>query len=351
MQSHIFLTGATGTIGLRWLPLLLEANPTRQVTILVRDASKAMEHPRVTVLTGDLRTPQLGLTRSMWEDLCETVTEIIHCAAEVRFHHALEEARTINTEGTRRILALARESRKLRGLAYISTTYIMGRDEGELPESAYRNTSGFVNTYEQSKYEAEQLVLAAMDEIPATVFRPSSIVGERTTYLQRALRVIPRNSFRLMPGLPQVRVDLIDERWVVRAMACLFERHLRPGAVFHICAGRRGSMPVGQLVEMAFSSMGVERRPKMVALEQFEQFTEFFESQGAREVDKLMLRALARFLPHLALDQTFLNDRTMSLLEADGIRLPNSVEVFRQVLARVSGELARSSIPAGEPVG
>ena len=46
-----------------------------------------------------------------------------------------------------------------------------------------------------------------------------------------------------------------------------------------------------------------------------------------------MLRSVCSFLPHLALDQTFLNDRTMALLQQEGVEPPDSVAVFRNLLA------------------
>lgn len=351
LESHVFLTGSTGTIGRRWLLLLLEADPYREVTVLVRDASKVFKHPRVSALVGDVRSPRLGLSPSLWDGLADSITDIIHCAADVRFNRPLEEARATNTEGTRTMLALARDVKKLRRFAFISTAYIMGRDTGELREREHSNTAGFVNTYEQSKYEGEALVFASMDAIPAVVFRLSSVAGEQTTYLQQALRVIPRNPFPLMPALPNGRMDLIDEHWAGAALDTLFERHFRPGAVFHVCAGKAAAIPVWQLVEMAFSAMGAVRRPLMVSLERFERFVELFLSNGSREVDQMMLRSVLHFLPHLALDQTFLNDGTMALLRQDGMELPDSAAVFRRVLSCVSQELTCDPVPTSEAIG
>ncbi|MDZ4797674.1 MAG: hypothetical protein SGI92_05890, partial [Bryobacteraceae bacterium] len=171
--------------------------------------------------------------------------------------------------------------------------------------------------------------------IPAAIFRLSSVAGEGTGYLRQALRMIPHNRFPLMPALPTGCVDLIGEHWAGAALNALFERHFRPGAIFNICAGKRGSIPVGRLVEMAFSSLGA-RQPSMVSLERFERFSELLLSNGAREADKVMLRSVSHFLPHLALDQTFQNEATTALLEKEGIEPADSVEVFGRVLASVA---------------
>lgn len=189
------------------VPLLLAADESRSVTVLVRDAGRMLKHRRVKVATGDLRTPQLGFDRASWDSLANTITEIVHCAADIRFNRSIEEARAVNTVGTRTMLRLAREARRLKRFAHVSTTYVMGRDQGELPECQYCTSSGFVNTYEQAKYEAECEVFAAMPSIPAAVFRLSSVAGTQTNYFHQALRLIPRNPFPLIPGLPD-RPDL-----------------------------------------------------------------------------------------------------------------------------------------------
>ncbi len=76
--------------------------------------------------------------------------------------------------------------------------------------------------------------------------------------------MIPHSRFSIIPALPLARVDLIGEDWAVAAFAALFERYFRPGAIFKVCSGKRGSIPVGQLVEMAFSCLGA-RQPTRVS--------------------------------------------------------------------------------------
>ena len=298
---------------------------------------KVYPHPRVSALVGDLRSPNLGLSPPVWDRLASSLTDIVHCGADIRFSHPIEEARATNAEGTRTMLALAQQVKRLRRFAFISTAYIMGRDTGELGEREHSNIAGFVNTYEESKHEAEALVFALMNVIPAAIFRLSSVVGEGTNYLQQALRMIPHNRFPVMPALASGRVDLIDERWAAAALDALFERHFRPGAVFNICAGKRGAIRVGQLIETAFSFLGAPQ-PTMVSLERFERFAARVLSNGARGREGLMLHSLSHFLPHLALDQTFQNETTISLLEQEGIELADSAEVFGRVLTRLSSE-------------
>lgn len=326
------MTGSTGTIGRHWLASLLSSDPSCHVTILVRNPSRALKHPRVTTVAGDLCAPQLGLTPALWSGLAESITDVIHCGADVRFHIPLDVLRAANVDGTRTVLQLARSANKLRRFAFVGTTYIMGRDSGELQEDLFRNAKGFINPYEQSKYEAEEFVFAAMTDLPAAVFRLSLVAGEESNYLQNIIRLIPRNPFPIVPAIADARIDLIDKEWAVMALGCLFERHFTAGAVYNVCAGPESSVPVPRLIDMAFATMGASNRPVMAPLDEFEAFARYFLQNGERELDKLLLRLVSSFLPHLAVDQRFRNDSTAALLHTSGIDLPDSRRIAREFL-------------------
>lgn len=137
----------------------------------------------------------------------------------------------------------------------------MGRDSGDLQERAYDNVAGFINTYEQSKYEAEQPVFVSMGDLPAAVFRLSAVTGAQTSYLRQIVRLIPRNPFSVIPGLADARADPISEDWAVAALSFLFEQHFWPGSVLNVCSGPDGAVPVADLVELAYNAMGVIKLP------------------------------------------------------------------------------------------
>ena len=125
-----------------------------------------------------------GCRRSEREQLAERVTDIVHSAASVSFTLSLERSREINVEGTRRMLELAelcRERGQLRRYAHISTAYVAGTHRGEFSEEQLDVGQDFRNPYEQSKFEAEQLVRTHDHLLPIQIFRPSIVVGERST--------------------------------------------------------------------------------------------------------------------------------------------------------------------------
>ncbi len=241
-ESVTFFTGATGLVGGELLQHFLNSNPDRRVIILARNPAKLTlqdQNERLTVVEGDITKPRLGLRFGALRRIRKEVTEIVHCAAQTRFGIPIEEARATNTYGTSNVLNVARECKRLEKLAHLSTVYVAGRTAGLIPEAPLGNHNGFVNTYQQSKYEAEQLVLEAMSEIPTVIYRLSTIIGEAKTgrvrqynYFHQLLRLFARNVLPVVPGNLSWQIDLIPTEWSIAALAFLFERPFR----------RRGSL-------------------------------------------------------------------------------------------------------------
>ena len=129
---------------------------------------------------GDLTDgSRLGLARESYDALTRDVTEILHCAASTQFDLPLDQARVVNVEGTRNMIAFARECRRVQRIGCCSTVYVAGKRTGEFTEDDLDNGgAGFVNTYEQSKYEAEQMLRAVMAELPLAMYRLSTLIGD-----------------------------------------------------------------------------------------------------------------------------------------------------------------------------
>src|SRR5260370_40411881 len=78
--------------------------------------------------------------------------------------------------GKGRVLQLARELPALERFVHVSTAYVAGRTPGVFSEN-HAGGSGFRNTYERTKMEAEHTVATA-DDVPALVVRPRIGGGE-----------------------------------------------------------------------------------------------------------------------------------------------------------------------------
>ncbi len=125
-EELIFVTGATGFLGMQLVHELLEQYPHAMLALLIRDRPSQSgqqradsivpqdERSRVQVYSGDVGQPNCGMDATAWSRLSAETTRVIHCAATVRFDHSLDEARRINVEGTRRVLDFAAGMRRLR---------------------------------------------------------------------------------------------------------------------------------------------------------------------------------------------------------------------------------------------
>ncbi len=76
------------------------------------------ENPRyrdkMAIVCGSLEEPNLGLSIEDRRKLTREVNVIFHCAATVRFDEKLSIAASINLQGTREMLKLAREMKNLK---------------------------------------------------------------------------------------------------------------------------------------------------------------------------------------------------------------------------------------------
>ncbi len=280
----------------------------------------------VKVIIGDLTDPSFNLSPYLGE-----VTEIIHCAAAVRFDLSLAKARAINTVATGRLLDFARRAPRLRKFTHVSTVYVMGNDEGSLPEAPFQAGS-FPNTYEQSKAEAERLVLDAAGELPVQMVRLSSLAGSASTgvvtqfnHVHQLIKLFPRRILPVAPGHPDIPVDLIADDWTAPSLWHLHEHAFVPGSIAHLCAGPGASMRLADMLSLC-SEVFDCKAPELVPLAEFDRFMK----GRLGGLTARLFEALGLFLPHLGRDQTFLNADTLARIPAP----PPSMESFLPAIVR-----------------
>jgi thioester reductase-like protein len=133
------------------------------------------------VLEGDVTRMHFGLSGGEYKQLTREVTEIWHLAAVDDLAAEARRIRAVNVEGTRNVLELARASPRLARLHHFSSAVVSGNREGVILEDELEMGQSFGNPYEESKYLAERLVRDAQASLPATVYRPSIVVGDSRT--------------------------------------------------------------------------------------------------------------------------------------------------------------------------
>jgi thioester reductase-like protein len=273
MKPPVFLTGATGFLGMEVLARLLEAGD-RDVIALVRasDAAGAEERldgvlaklwrdpspyrARVRAVAGDLTSPGLGMDATERTLVAEEVGAVLHCAASISFDLPIDEAREINVEGTREVIGFAREAKalgRLHRFLHVSTAYVSGDHDGPWGEDDLEAGQRFRNTYEQTKCEAERVIAEASDLSPA-VARPSIVMGESDSgwtpafnVLYWPLRAFSRGLFDKVPALPEGRVDVVPVDYVADAIVHLLDTD--DTGVFNLVAGE-DAPTVTELVDL-----------------------------------------------------------------------------------------------------
>ncbi|HTT70259.1 MAG TPA: SDR family oxidoreductase [Anaeromyxobacteraceae bacterium] len=247
----VFFTGASGFIGRRLARRRAEAlDPSRDRVVLLtrtrglgaaREELAALGVPG-EVLEGDVARMHLGLSGAEYKALAAAATEIWHLAGRYDLAAGASALRAANLEGTRGVLDLARAAPRLERLHHFSTAYVSGDREGVILEDELDVGQGFHGPYERYKFEAERLVRSAMADLPATVYRPSIVVGDSRTgevdrfegpyYLAILLVASP---FGLpLPGSGVAPLNVVPVDFVVEAALAIGQRPESAGRTVHL---------------------------------------------------------------------------------------------------------------------
>lgn len=183
-----FITGFPGFIGKRLVRRLAEqdgADARLVVLVQPKNATAARRELgdaglAADVVEGDVEQMHLGLSGAEFKALARDVTDIWHLAART-FGADRVDMRRVNVEGTRNVLDLATAARRLRRLNHFSTAYVSGDRVGVILEDELAMGQRFHNPYEETKFQGELLVRRAQADLPATIYRPSIVVGDSRT--------------------------------------------------------------------------------------------------------------------------------------------------------------------------
>ena len=255
MADTILLTGGTGFLGTE-LASRLSGNPENKIYVLVRAADEqgavhrlkgawyfdrelyARIGEKCIPVPGDFTKEGIGLSGENRKRLLEQVTLIIHAGAEVGFQKSREELFSTNREGTRNMLTLAGQMKKLRRFVHISTAYVAGTAKGVVREESPAGTS-YSGYYEESKAEAEKLVRAS--GVPYTICRPGMIVGDsRTGWVRNfntiyyVLKMMLLGKMRVLPIRPDAPLNIVPGDYVADCIAKISFDEDAAGRTFHL---------------------------------------------------------------------------------------------------------------------
>lgn len=234
----ILFTGFPGFIGARLIPLLLEQDTEATVVALVepRMVPKATQvagelglDARLSIQPGDITAPRLGLDEATWRRLADETVAVHHLAAIYDLAVPMAIAEKVNVEGTQNVVDFCRACTRLERHNYVSTAYVAGQRGGTVYEADLAAGQAFKNHYESTKFAAEVIVRASMDEVPTTIYRPGIVVGDSRTgvtqkfdgpyYLLRSIQSALKNHTPIVqPGAMRAPFNVVPVDFVIDAI-------------------------------------------------------------------------------------------------------------------------------------
>ena len=350
------VTGYPGFIGKRLVEHLAQERKGRIFALVqprqveeARTLAGRVQGAPVEVLAGDVTDLHLGLSGEEVERVAGSVTRIFHLAALNQLTVSRETAWRTNVDGTRNVLELARECRRLERLVHFSTCHVAGAREGVIAEDELDKGQEFRNGWEETKFHAEKAVARMADSLPVTIVRPSTVVGDsRTGEIDRfegpyALGILLVASPLVvplpLPGNGVAPLNVVPVDFVVRAALQLGSDPRAKGQTFHLVDPN--PMSVARVYEL-IAERANRRIPKLT-----------FPARAAEAVLRLPLlervtrpqRAALGYINQLA---WFTSSRTLELLEGTGIRCPRLSTYLDTLIAYVREDYARRQAAEAE---
>jgi nucleoside-diphosphate-sugar epimerase len=312
----VFVTGAGGAIGEAIIEhLRAHAEVAHIFALRHRSAVPAGIEP----VWGDITAEtNLGVDARTAEKIRSEATIIIHAGADTRFSAAPSEAWQANVGGTRNLLNFAAGCHQKPRVIVLSTVYVAGRRIGTVYENELEHDAGFVNAYEESKYQAELQAQRCRGELPVTVVRLSTVIGDseghvtRLAALHHALRFYYSSLAPMVPGSDNSPVDLVALDYAAKAIVRLALDGPVPLRTYQVCGGA-DCLTLRAMLDLAFECFVRFRpgwrkraieRPAVVPLRTFELFVRSVEEIGDEGL-RASVGVLKHFAPQLAYPKQF----------------------------------------------
>lgn len=272
-QKTILITGGTGALGEYVIRHFLKQDNVNLI-LLIRAKSDTLARERlqktlgfsisddVEVFAADLEKDNLGLSEHDYTSIAQKVTHILHAAASTRFNLPIEDARERNVETTKKMLIFAESCPQLERFGYVSSALVAGKRSGTVLEDEFEHNEGFINTYEESKYEAEKIVRSYTNQLPIVIFRPPLVVSKPhadykgpVNLLSHSLALIKKGFLPIVPGTKDSVFDVVDGTATAQAILDLFLKEKLQYLTYHISNGTQ-AITSGKMLELLEEYLG-----------------------------------------------------------------------------------------------
>jgi thioester reductase-like protein len=346
-----FVTGFPGFIGRRLVRALAgAASSGDRLVVLVqsKDVARARTElaglgpARSEILEGDVQRMHLGLSGAEWKALAADLTDVWHLAGRTDLRVPRNDLRRIHVEGTRNVVELCQAAPGLRRLNHFSTAYVSGDRVGVILEDELSMGQRFHNGYEETKYQAELLVRRAQSTLPATIYRPSIVVGDSRTgeidrfegpYALAILLVASPLAVPLpLPGDAVAPLNVVPVDFVIDAARSIAEHPRAVGRTVHLVDP--SPLSARRVYEMIAARAGKKLPPVSVPARAFQallQLPMFERFSGVH-------RPAIEYVNHLAI----YNCRNLlELLDGTGIQCPPIASYLDRLIEYVAASYAR----------
>jgi thioester reductase-like protein len=252
--STVLLTGYPSFLARRMAEQILAREPDTLLYCVVRSKlaplaqELAMTLPasrrnRLVMMEGDAASMDMGLSGAEFHEVSSRIDRIFHFAQFSYIDADAKLARHANVHGAREALEMARAAPRLTQLVCMSSATVASAS-GLVRETDPPKDPPYRTVIEDTLAHAERIYRRAAPQIPLTVLRPSTIIGDSDTGeidrldgpypLILLLLTSSRKSAVPLPIRGDVPLNLVPVDFVIRAAHVIGSSPSAAGKTFHI---------------------------------------------------------------------------------------------------------------------